>query len=166
MIRIAKHQDINAILAITQACAKEMIKAKIYQWNEHYPDRASFEQDIEQNELFVYEIKGSVIGCIAISSLMDVEYKDVEWLSESGNNIYIHRLAIKPDFQGKGYAQQLMRFAENKSRIEKRRSIRLDTFSKNIRNQRFYEQRGYERLGDVYFHAQSEYPFYCYEYLL
>ncbi|HET8854785.1 MAG TPA: GNAT family N-acetyltransferase, partial [Salinimicrobium sp.] len=42
-------------------------------------------------------------------------------------------------------------------------SVRLDTFSQNQRNQKFYVKRGYSRLGDIYFPKQSEFPFHCYE---
>ena len=46
------------------------------------------------------------------------------------------------------------------------KSIRLDTFSQNDRNQKFYELRGYQKLGDIYFPKQSEHPFHCYELIL
>jgi len=42
-------------------------------------------------------------------------------------------------------------------------SIRLDTFSKNPRNIKFYEIRGYIKLGNIFLPDQSEDPFYCYE---
>jgi len=87
-------------------------------------------------------------------------------LTVTSNNLYIHRLAIDPIMQSKGYAQQLMSFAENYGRKNNYESIRLDTFSKNTRNQRFYEQRGYIRLENVYFLNQSQDPFYCYELIL
>ena len=73
--------------------------------------------------------------------------------------------AIK-ELQGQGYAQQLMSLAEEQARQQGFESIRLDTFSQNPRNQQFYEQRGYQRLGNIYFPKQSEHPFYCYELLL
>jgi ribosomal protein S18 acetylase RimI-like enzyme len=59
-----------------------------------------------------------------------------------------------------------MDFAENYGRQNNYESIRLDAFSKNTRNQRFYEQRGYIRLENVYFLNQSQDPFYCYELIL
>ena len=163
MIRKADINDIEPILFITNICAKWLIEQGIFQWSESYPDRASFELDIDRNECFVYELDDNVIGCITITTLVDKEYEAVEWLTANNNNIYIHRLAILPEYQGKGYAQKLMDFAEGLARKEGRRSIRLDTFSQNHRNQRFYELRGYERLEEVYFLNQSELPFYCYE---
>ena len=42
-------------------------------------------------------------------------------------------------------------------------AVRLDTFSKNLRNQRLYEVRGYKKRDDVYFLHKSPDPFHCYE---
>ena len=163
MIRKAREIDIEAIIEITKACAKTMIANGIYQWNEHYPTHAAFKKDINRDELYVLEFDGRVKGTIVISSLMDEEYIPIKWLTKNENNIYIHRLAVHPELQGKGYAQKLMDFAEQFAIDNNYTSIRLDTFSQNKRNQKFYELRGYKRLGDIYFPKQSEFPFHCYE---
>lgn len=166
MIRKAIVEDIKPILVITKACAKAMIAKGIYQWNEHYPNRNAFINDIKRNELYVLEIDGEVKGSIVISTLMDKEYVPIKWLTENDNNIYIHRLSIHPELQSKGYAQQLMAFAEQFAIEHNYSSIRLDTFSLNKRNQKFYELRDYKRLGDIYFPKQSTFPFHCYELVL
>ena len=166
MIRKAVKKDIDAILNITKACAAYMIEHGIFQWNEHYPNLLAFENDVARNELFVLEIDNEIRGCIVISTLMDEEYQPVKWLTNNENNVYIHRLAVHPKLQGKGYAQQLMSFAENYAIENNYSSIRLDTFSQNKRNQRFYEQRGYQKLDDIYFPKQSGHPFHCYELVL
>ena len=163
MIRKATENDIGRIIEITRACAKHMISNGVFQWNEHYPNRAAFINDVDRQELYVLEIENEVIGCIVISTFMDEEYVPVKWLTPNKNNIYIHRLAVYPQCQGQGYAQALMHFAENFARVHKYNSIRLDTFSKNSRNQKFYELRGYQKLDDIYFPKQSNYPFHCYE---
>jgi ribosomal protein S18 acetylase RimI-like enzyme len=140
-----------------------MVKSGIYQWNEHYPSKNDIENDIERSELFVLEKNHEIIGTLAISSLMDEEYIPIQWLTPNTKNIYIHRLSVHPNHQGKGNAQKLMDFAENYAKKHNFVSIRLDTFSQNKRNQKFYETRGYHRLGDIYFPKQSEHPFHCYE---
>lgn len=166
MIRCAKISELPDILHITKACATNMIAKGIHQWNEHYPSEAAFIKDIERNELYVLEIEEIIIGTIVISVLMDDEYKSIPWSTPNTNNIYIHRLSIHPNQQGKGYAQKLMSFAENHAKENKFSSVRLDTFSQNQRNQNFYETRGYKRLGDIFFPKQSEDPFHCYELVL
>ena len=166
MIRKANISELQEIKNLTEACAREMIKKGIFQWNEHYPSLEKLREDIHKEELYILEKSGNIIGIIVITETMDDEYIPIEWLSKTGNNIYIHRLATHPDCWGEGYAQQLMTFAENKAKSEGFESVRLDTFSQNERNQQFYESRGYKKLGDIYFPKQSEHPFYCYELVL
>lgn len=163
MIRKAIPKDIDAIIKITKACAATMIANGIYQWNDHYPNRSAFENDIKRKELYVIEAAKTIIGCVVISNFMDKEYIPIEWLTPNDNNIYIHRLAVHPKHQGQGVAQQLMQYAETYAKTNSHNSVRLDTFSQNQRNQKFYERRGYEKLGEIHFPNQSEHPFYCYE---
>ena len=166
MIRLAKKAEIPEILAVTAACGKEMITRGIYQWNAEYPSKEAFEEDIKRGELYVLYKGELLIGCIAISTLKDEVYKPVKWLTADRKHYYIHRVAVHPQYQGQGLARSLMNFAEGLAKINNITSIRLDTFSQNPRNQRFYEARGYTRLGNVYFPKQSEHPFYCYELVL
>ncbi|WP_299259393.1 GNAT family N-acetyltransferase [uncultured Aquimarina sp.] len=166
MIRKAVPFNLDAIHKLTQACAKAMIAKEIYQWNEHYPTRSRFEKDIELQELYVLEENNVIKGIIVVTELMDDEYIPIEWLTKNQKNLYIHRLAIHPDYWGQGYAQQLMNWAEIFAEKKGYKSIRLDTFSQNKRNQKFYETRGYKRLGNIFFPKQSKHPFYCYELVL
>ena len=166
MIRIATLKDIDKLLEITKACGIHMISKNIYQWNEFYPNKNAFLKDVERHELYVLELNNELIGCVCVSTFMDEEYETICWLSETKNNIYIHRLAIHPNHQSKGYAQKLMSFAEDFAKKNHFISVRLDTFSKNKRNVQFYEHRGYKRLGNIYFPKQSKFPFYCYELVL
>ena len=163
MIRHAKISEIPDILVMTKACASYMISKGIYQWNEHYPSAGAFEKDIEREELYVLEMDENIIATIVISTLMDDEYVPVRWLTSNSNNYYIHRLGVHPNHQRKGYAQKLMDFAESKAKENGITSIRLDTFSQNSRNQKFYEKRGYTRLEDIAYTKQSEHPLHCYE---
>ena len=161
MIRKATVNDIEPILKITKACAQFMIGNGILQWNETYPNKIAFENDIKRGELYIIENLNEVIGCLVISTLMDIEYQSVKWLTPNTKNLYIHRLAVHPNYQGQGFARKLMYFAEEFAIKNNYTSIRLDTFSKNKRNQKFYELRGYEKLGAIFFPKQSEFPFYC-----
>lgn len=166
MIRKAKQSEIEKIITITRACAAKMASEGIFQWNESYPNRSAFEKDFARSELYVLTDENTIIGCITISSLKDQEYDAITWLTKDGHNYYIHRLAVHPDYQHRGYAKQLMDFAEAHARQQNAISIRLDTFSENDRNKRFYNARGYQQLGDVYFPRQTEFPFHCYELVL
>lgn len=166
MIRKAKLSEIEQILTITRACAAKMTSEGILQWNEHYPSIQAFQKDVARQELYVLLIEDTIIGSIVISSEKDSEYNQIDWLTEDSHHYYIHRVAIDPNFQKKGYAKKLMDFAEDFAEAQQAVSVRLDTFSQNKRNQKFYEARAYTRLGNIYFPKQSEHPFYCYEKVL
>tara|TARA_X000000950_G_scaffold176031_1_gene213890 strand:+ start:3066 stop:3566 length:501 start_codon:yes stop_codon:yes gene_type:complete len=166
MIRAGNISDIDSILNITKSCAAHMVQNGIYQWNEDYPDKSSFVNDAENMELYVYIENKKVIACISLCNEMDEVYFPVSWVTKNNNNLYIHRLAVHPDFQKKGIGKALMDFAEKYAKKKEYKSIRLDTFSVNKRNLKFYESRGYQRLEKIYFPKQSEFPFYCYELIL
>ncbi|MGO3182800.1 MAG: GNAT family N-acetyltransferase [Aequorivita sp.] len=170
MIQKAKPSQIEQILAITKACGEKLTTLRIFQWSETYPNPEVFQRDIERGELYVFisdavsaDGHKTIVGCIVISSKMDAEYETVKWLTQTSDHYYIHRLAVHPNSQGKGIARSMMDFAEKLGIQNNKTSIRLDTFSQNLRNQKFYEARGYKRLENIYFPNQSEFPFYCYE---
>ena len=165
-IKKANLENINHLLAITQACGKVLAENNIYQWNEKYPSKEAFLTDLEREELYILEVENTIVGCITISTFMDEEYKSVDWLTSNENNIYIHRLAVHPNYQGKGFAQSLMTFAENYAKENNFQSVRLDTFSQNPRNLKFYPKRGYEKTGEIYFPRIKEYSFHCFELIL
>ena len=166
IIRQAISSDLDIIKGIAEACAIDMASYSIFQWNEKYPSREVFKKDIESGSLYVIEIKTNVIGCIVLSDFKDDVYKDVKWLTKDSNNLYIHRLAVDPPLQKNGNGRKLMDFAESFAVENNFVSIRLDTFSLNHRNNKFYKSRGYTRLEDVFFPMQSEFPFHCYEKIL
>lgn len=166
MIQKARLDDLNEIYALTKNCAAFMIKNHIFQWNENYPSKQILQNDIELEQIWKLEIEKIIIGIIVLTEIEDFEYKNVQWLTKNYRNLYVHRLAVHPNFQRRGYAQKLMDFAENYAINHNFKSIRLDTFSKNSRNMKFYAFRNYQKLEPIYFPKQSKFPFYCYEKVL
>jgi ribosomal protein S18 acetylase RimI-like enzyme len=163
MIREATIDDLNRIVEITNACGKHMISQNIFQWNEDYPNIEVFKKDIEKQSLYVIELESKIVGCVCISEKMDAVYKKVKWLTPDTKNMYVHRLAIDPKYQGKGLAIKLMSYAEDLAKTKDFKSIRLDTFSKNPKNNKFYNLQGYKKLGKIFYRSQSDMPFHCYE---
>ena len=165
-IELATLNELDRVKEIAEACAKNMIENNIFQWNDKYPSREIFKEDIKNKSLYVSKINQEVVGCIMFSFRKDDVYKTVNWITEDEYNLYIHRLAVDPIFQKRGIARKMMDFAEDFAKSNNYISVRLDTFSQNPRNNKFYKSRGYNKLDDVYFPRQSEFPFHCYEKLV
>jgi GNAT superfamily N-acetyltransferase len=167
MISKGKLHEIDGILALTKACGKHMRENGIDQWDENYPDRGSISNDLETETLFAYRENDVVLGIVVLNESQDEEYGALNWsTSNDDRNIVVHRLAVHPDHQGKGLARKLMDFAEKWAKENNYDAIRLDTFSQNPRNQKFYTNRGYNDLGSVYLKYKKDHPYYCYELLL
>ena len=166
MIRKATSSDLTYILNIIKNCTNHMIDNKIFQWNENYPSKEILKDDIKSNNLYLIEKNEKTIGCVMKSEKQSKVYKKVKWITENKKNLYVHRLAVDPKYQGKGYGIKLMDFVERNALKNNFISIRLDTFSKNKRNVKFYKKRGYIKIEDIYFPNQSIYPFYCLEKIL
>ncbi|OUV50492.1 MAG: GNAT family N-acetyltransferase [Flavobacteriaceae bacterium TMED116] len=163
MIRKAILSDLDTIKKIAESCAKNMIDNNIFQWNKNYPSKNIFKKDILNQSLYVFEEGNLVKGCIVLCEQKDLVYNLVSWRTKDSKNLYIHRLAVHPAYQKMGLAKSMMDYAENFAKKNNYVSIRLDTFSKNPRNIKFYEIRGYIKLGNIFLPNQSEDPFYCYE---
>jgi len=162
-IILAKKKDTLKVVQLLKRCALELQKHHIFQWNEQYPSVKIIEKDISLRQLYLLKSDTKIIGTIVLSAIKDKEYDAISWKNNTHKALYIHRLAVDPTEQQKGYAQQLMDFAENYAITHHFESIRLDTFSKNERNQLFYTKRGYQQTGSIYLPQQSTSPFYCFE---
>ena len=81
-IELATQNQLDRVKEIAEACAKNMIENNIFQWNEKYPSKEIFREDIKNNDLFVAWINSEIVGCIMLSSYKDDVYKNVKWISE------------------------------------------------------------------------------------
>lgn len=164
--KLAVLKDLDNLFELTNTCGLHLKTQGIFQWNESYPSKEVLRNDIELKQLFKLEFNNEIVGCVVISSIMDKEYKSVKWITKNYNNLYIHRLAVMPKYQRKGFGKLLMEFAENFAINNGFVSVRLDTFSKNKRNLDFYTKRNYTKLEPIFFPNQSTDPFYCFELVL
>lgn len=152
------------IITMTKLCAADLNAKGISQWDENYPDLETIKRDIQRGELYKFIQNGSIVGIIVLNENEDPEYAELNWITpENSRNLLVHRLAVHPTHQGKGIARNLMDFAEKFAREHNYDSIRLDTFSQNKRNQKFYDTRGYERTGEVFLSYRDDHPYIGYE---
>lgn len=152
---------------MTRQCALDLISKGIHQWDQSYPDLATIQNDLSKGQLYKYLIGDAVAGIVVLNEIQDPEYTDLNWITDdTSRNLIVHRLAVHPRHQGTGIARKLMDFAEKFARENQYDSIRLDTFSQNGRNQKFYDNRGYQRTGEVYLSYRDDFPYIGYELVL
>lgn len=157
-----KPDQLETIFSLLQACAADMRDQGIAQWNENYPLLKDVQKDLFSQSLYIVQIEGNLAGIVVFDENQSPEYIDVEWEFTKGKIGVIHRLAVHPQFQGKGIARKLMDYIEVFAKKNQYQSIRLDAYSQNPRTLKFYQNRGYKKCGEIYFPYRDD-PFDCFE---
>lgn len=143
-IRIGTLDDIQEIMELVSSSIETMESHGIDQWDNLYPTKEDFEDDIKRNQLFVATINHSIACIFTVNQDMDEAYNQVSWNRDSF--IVIHRLCVHPTFQNKGVAREIMQFIIHNMRVS---SIRLDVFSQNPYALKLYQSLGFVYKGDA-----------------
>ena len=157
--RKADTKDLTEIMNLISLCVRNMEEQGIHQWDEIYPDEKTIISDIEKQELYLLEDEGVLCGIIVLNEYQEPQYKNIDWKYQ-GKTLVVHRLAIEPSCQRKGYATMLMRFAYMLAKEEHYENIRLDAFINNPAAVRLYEKLEYRKAGILTFRKGD---FYCFE---
>lgn len=95
IIREARTEDLERILEIYEIAKAFMRETgNPHQWNSHYPDSKTLEEDIHKHQLFVMEEDSIIHSVFAFIIGEDPTYKKIEgaWLDHSTYGT-IHRIA-------------------------------------------------------------------------
>lgn len=160
MIRRALLTDLEKVLNIKEVVVADMVKHNIFQWDHTYPNQDVLTQDIENENLYVIEENNIICGFACIDTYQAPEYKTLDFKAPEMAYV-IHRLAIHPDYNGRGYASKIIKFAEELALKDGVLDLRIDTFSQNRRAQDFFKKQGFNYIGDVFFPRKTE-PFCCF----
>lgn len=162
IIKAPEFFDLENIFQIFLECKEAMRKQRIFQWTDNYPTVDIIANDINNRHLYGLSKNDKWLGVIVLNTTQSAEYNNVNWEDSNGRALIVHRLAIKPEFQNRGYSKKLMDFAESFAAKNHFTSIRLDTYSANNISLQLYQQRGYVKRGEVKF-PERDLPFICFE---
>ena len=148
--RAGRKEDIDKIMKLVSKAIIHMEKKGIYQWDENYPIKEDFLEDIEAKELYLLEENDTIVAIYTINQKWDGEYDKCTWHNKSKTACVIHRLCVLPAFQNKGIGKAVLNHIENQAKEMEYESVRLDVFSKNPYAIRLYENNSYEKRGNVF----------------
>ena len=101
-------EDIDEIMKAVEDSREILRLQGNGQWQNGYPNRDDFLNDIRNGRLFVIEDKGIPVGTCALT-YREEEYHHLyegEWLTDLPYMV-MHRVALKKEYQGKGYGKKL-----------------------------------------------------------
>ncbi len=163
LIRQARDSDVQELAQLFVLVTDAMLAEGIGQWHYTYPLAEHIQQDVDHQSCYVGEVEGRIVATITLDFRQDVQYQKVAWNVYSNQALVVHRLAVHPHWQGKGFGKQMMLFAEEKARACGSNTIRLDAYSLNPSSNAMYRQLGYRRASGYCFFRMIPDPFYCYD---
>ncbi|MBE1440746.1 GNAT family N-acetyltransferase [Paenibacillus sp. OAS669] len=154
--------ELDSITELYNDVTRHMRKQGIDQWDQYYPTKPVFQNDLLNGHLYGIRKDWQWIGAVAVNEEQDTAFEGLPWQDPSGSWMVIHRLAVHPDYQGRGIGKKLLLFAEAEAVKKGYTSIRLDAYSANPSAVGMYEKAGYNRIGEVRYPFRK-YPFHVYE---
>lgn len=161
MIRKAAMADIEQIMEIVEQTIEIMNREGNSQWDENYPARVDFLEDIRESSLFVQETDGHVEGMVCVNCREPKEYAGVEW-AENGPCTVTHRMAVSPESRGKGVGRALLTYAEKIARDNGTFYLKSDTYEINEKMNGMLQRLGYTLRGKMRFKGKPG-DFHCYD---
>ena len=169
--RLAAAADLDRIMEIVAEAQRFLKESGVDQWQNGYPTREAFAQDIEKDACQVFVLEGRIAGVISVLLEKEDSYSSIEngsWLTGDEPYAVFHRSAVGENYRKKGMAQAMLSFAESKTLTKGFKSLRGDTHRDNKAMRGLLEKRGFAHCGTIYLHgirnAQNERV--CYEKLL
>ncbi len=145
--RLGTKQDLDAICSLIQQAIDEMERHGIYQWDDIYPARKDFEEDIEKKTLYLAFVEEKLAALYVISGECDEQYRNGQWKYDERSAFVLHRLCVSPFFQNQKIGKTVLQHIEEQVKDMGYNSIRLDTFTENPFAQKLYLHSGYESRG-------------------
>lgn len=151
-IRKAKEGDIKEIMKIVNQVKAYFLKNKINQWLGDYPSEEDFRADIKNENSYILEDEGKILGIFYINIGEEKNYKKIyegNWICK-GSYGTIHRVAILEEEKGKGIASKIVDFCEKYCKERNANSLRIDTHRDNKSMLRCIEKNGFNKCGVIY----------------
>ena len=143
-IRHTTYDDLDTLKDLF-GCARKYMKdhGNPSQWKDNRPDIRLIETDIENNNSYVIEDEGKIVGTFACIKGIEPTYLDIEgqWLNDD-EYVTIHRIASNGS--KRGIFNEAIDFAE-KFGVD----IRIDTHKDNLKMRQLIKDKGFVYCGII-----------------
>ncbi|AKG73142.1 GNAT family N-acetyltransferase [Salinicoccus halodurans] len=162
-LRKAERNDLSKVMEITRAVVPLMQASGNTQWSEVYPDMPRFEADLENGSLYVYEADDAVRGFVVVDDEHPEAYGEIRWEVSRTSSAAMHRMAVDPECQGKGFAGIMIKSVESLLVDEGYQGIHTDTSLENEKMQYQFEKNGFEFKGRLHLDENEDDWYVAYE---
>ena len=148
ILRPTKIEDISRVIDIINQAKTYLKNNDIDQWQDGYPNEETIEKDIENNEAYVLEEDGVILGTCMVTIHGEPSYNRIEgkWILNCPY-ICVHRIAVDNEYKGKGLASTIL--DQVVAMYPDYHSVRMDTHHDNLSMQSFLTKYGFKYCGEI-----------------
>ena len=148
ILRPTKIEDISRVIDIINQAKTYFKNNDIDQWQDGYPNEETIEKDIENNEAYVLEEDGVILGTCMVTIHGERAYNRIEgkWILNCPY-ICVHRIAVDNEYKGKGLASTIL--DQVVAMYPDYHSVRMDTHHDNLSMQSFLTKYGFKYCGEI-----------------
>ena len=149
--KILEENDIDRVMEIFED-GKEYLRIQGNgQWQDGYPNRDIFLNDIKNHRLFgiLDRDNENIIVAICAITYYEEDYDHLyegSWLSNY-DYLVIHRTSVKKEYRNMGYGHDLFALFIDTAKQEGYHSLRVDTHEKNTNMRHVIESAGFTYCG-------------------
>lgn len=148
ILRKTKLDDIDKVMEIINQAKQYFKNNNIDQWQEGYPNEESIKEDIMNEEAYVLEDNGKILGTCMVTIQGEPTYHTIDgkWLFNE-DYVCVHRIAVDEQYKGAGLASIILDQAI--AMYPNFHSVRMDTHEDNLSMQRFLTKYGFVFCGII-----------------
>jgi GNAT superfamily N-acetyltransferase len=141
-VRACQADDLSRVAELLDEATVWVGERGYEQWPLPYP-RGEIAAAIERGEVYVAELDGDVVATVTL--LWDDE---LHWGERPPDAAYVHKLAVSRACAGQRIGHEIVEWADTTAAANGRTFLRLDCMRTNPGIRRYYEQLGFQHLGD------------------
>lgn len=144
-VQKATKDNVEAIIQLLKEVAAWLKAKEVNQWGFLLAggEDEEIRQAILDDATYVVRSDGELIATFTLYATQS-EWDQHIWGSEDYEDVlYLHRLAVRPAYMGKGIGQELLKWIDEN--LDK--TIRLDCIINHPKLRMFYTENGFEEVG-------------------
>lgn len=149
-IRKAVPEDIENVAKIYEKIhlAEEQGEAQIGWERGVYPEKATAQEALNRDDLFVEELDGTIVGTAILNQTQADIYAKGHWQYDVPENqvMVMHTLVIDPKIKGQGLGRAFAEFYETYALEHGCHYLRIDTNERNTSARNFYKKLKYKEI--------------------
>lgn len=159
-IRKSTKHDIDEIMRLLAEARESMGRLGIDQWQYGYPTRDIVKEDVKIDRSYVaVDEDGFICATFVVITDGEPTYRKIyggNWLTNAGDYVAIHRIAIRLSERGTGLSDHIIDYVGNFALDHGFSSIRVDTHQGNIPMRKMVERNGFVYTGMIHLTSGEE----------